>query len=102
MLVRQYLYRLKVPVEAKDAEERFTQIDAEAKKNNQKLTDMLGKMFLSEEDLRKELQGAVRWEKFLGQQASDKALHDLFDKNPTMFNGTQVQARHILLPNKGE
>lgn len=102
MLVDQYLYQLKIAVDPKEVEDRFNQIDAEAKKNNQKLTEMLAKMMLNEEDLRKELQGAVRWEKFLAQQATDKALQDLFDKNPTMFNGTQVQARHILLPNKGE
>ena len=100
-LVDQYLSQLKIPVEAKEIEERFVQIDAEAKKNKLSLKEMLGKMFLNEEDLRKELLDALRWEKFLAQQATEKALRELFEKNPAMFDGSQVQARHILVANKG-
>ena len=100
-LVDQYLSQLKIPVEAKEIEERFVQIDAEAKKNKLSLKEMLGKMFLNEEDLRKELLDALRWEKFLAQQATEKALRELFEKNPAMFDGSQVRARHILIVNKG-
>jgi parvulin-like peptidyl-prolyl isomerase len=97
VLVDQYLYQLKVEAPQKLVDERFAQIDAEAKKSQQNLKEMLAKMFLSEEDLRRELIGAVRWEKFLSRQADDKVLKDLFDKNPAMFNGSTVSARHILL-----
>jgi peptidyl-prolyl cis-trans isomerase C len=97
VLVDQYLYQLKIDAPQKLVDERFAQIDAEAKKSQQNLKEMLGKMFLSEDDLRRELIGAVRWEKFLTQQANDNVLKDLFDKNPAMFNGSTVSARHILL-----
>jgi parvulin-like peptidyl-prolyl isomerase len=101
MLVDQYLFQLKIEATPKEVDERYAQIDAEAKKNKQELKQMLGKMFLTEDDLRRELVGSVRWEKFLTQQATEKVLKELFDKNPAMFNGSQVSARHILLPNKG-
>ena len=97
VLVDQYLYQLKVDAPANLVDERFAQIDGEAKKSQQNLKEMLGKMFLTEDDLRRELIGAVRWEKFLSQQADDKVLRDMFDKNPAMFNGSTVSARHILL-----
>jgi parvulin-like peptidyl-prolyl isomerase len=101
MLVDQYLFQLKIEATPKEVDERYSQIDAEAKKNKQELKQMLGKMFLTEDDLRRELVGSVRWEKFLAQQATEKVLKELFDKNPAMFNGSQVSARHILLANKG-
>ena len=99
-LVDQYLSQLKIAVEPKEIDDRFAQIAAEAAKAKSTLKEMLGRMFLTEEDLRKELLNALRWEKFLAQQASDKVLRDMFDKNPTMFDGTMVSARHILIPNK--
>jgi peptidyl-prolyl cis-trans isomerase C len=98
VLVDQYLYQLKIDAPQKLVDERFAQIDAEAKKSQQDLKEMLGKMYLTEDDLRRELIGAVRWEKFLEQQANDKILRDLYDKNPAMFNGSTVTACHILRP----
>jgi parvulin-like peptidyl-prolyl isomerase len=101
MLVDQYLSQLKIQVDPKEIEARFAQIEAEAQKAKSTLKEMLGKMFLTEDDLRKELANTLRWEKFLTQQASDQALKDMFTKNPTMFDGTRVGARHILIEDKG-
>jgi parvulin-like peptidyl-prolyl isomerase len=97
ILVDQYLYQLKIDAPAKAVDDQFAMIDAEAQKSKQNLKEMLSKMYLTEEDLRRELIGAVRWQKFLAHQADDKVLRELFDKNPTMFNGSTVSARHILL-----
>lgn len=101
MLVDQYLSQLKIAVEPKEVEARFAQIEAEAQKSKSTLKEMLGKMYLTEEDVRKELVNSLRWEKFLSQQASEKVLREMFEKNPAMFNGTMVAARHILVPSKG-
>jgi parvulin-like peptidyl-prolyl isomerase len=97
VLVDQYLFQLKIEAPAKSVDDRFAQIDGEAQKSKQNLKEMLGKMYLTEDDLRRELIGAVRWEKFLAQQADDKILKEMFEKNPAMFNGSTVSARHILL-----
>jgi parvulin-like peptidyl-prolyl isomerase len=100
VLVDQYLSQLKIEVKAEEVAARFEQIAAEAKKSNNSLKDMLGKMFLTEDDLRKELLNSLRWEKFVAQQATEKVLREMFEKNTSMFDGTMVGARHILIPNK--
>src|SRR5262249_39155825 len=51
-----------------------------------------------EAELRRELGAALRWDKFVVQQGTDKVLREMFEANPAMFDGTLVQARHILLP----
>jgi peptidyl-prolyl cis-trans isomerase C len=101
VLVDQYLSQLKIQVDPKEVESRFATIEGEATKAKSSLKEMLGRMYLTEDDLRKELLNALRWEKFLLQQATDKVLRDMFDKNPSMFDGTTMAARHILIPNKG-
>lgn len=103
LLVDQYLTQLKIAVEAKDIEERVVQIKAEAKKSGMEFDMLLKRLFLSEEDLRRELTGALRWDKFVLQQGTDTVLRDLFDKNKNMFDGSQMEARHILIaPNESK
>lgn len=102
LLVDQYLTQLKIDVDAKDVEARFTQIQEEAKKSKQNFQDILRKLHLTEPDLKKELHAALRWDKFVLQQATDKVLLDYFQKNPAMFDGSQAQARHILVSAKDD
>ena len=58
LLVDQYLTQLKISVDAKDVEERVAQIQAEAKKSGMEFGMLLKRLFLTEEDLRRELTGA--------------------------------------------
>jgi peptidyl-prolyl cis-trans isomerase C len=97
LLVDQYLTQLKIPVDAKEVEERVSQIKAEAKKSDMEFDMLLKRLFLTEEDLRRELTGALRWDKFVMQQGSEKVLKEMFEKNKNMFDGSQMQARHILM-----
>jgi parvulin-like peptidyl-prolyl isomerase len=97
LLVDQYLTQLKIPVDAKEVEERVAQIQAEAKKSGMEFNMLLGRLFLTAEDLRRELTGALRWDKFVMQQGTDKVLREMFEKNKNMFDGSQMQARHILI-----
>jgi peptidyl-prolyl cis-trans isomerase C len=97
-VVDQYLTQLKIQVDAKEIEEHLQRIKDEAKKAGQEYSAMLKKLYLTEDDLRRELGGQIRWDKFVLHQATDKALRELFDKNVEMFNGARVRARHILVP----
>jgi parvulin-like peptidyl-prolyl isomerase len=97
MLVDQYLTQLKVPVDPKDLEERVGQIKAEAKKSGMEFETLLKRLYLSDVDLRRELMSALRWDKFVMQQGTDKVLLDMFEKNKNMFDGSQMQAKHILI-----
>jgi peptidyl-prolyl cis-trans isomerase C len=54
-------------------------------------------LMLTEAELRAQIEGQLRWEKYMNQQASDKALQDVFAANRKLFDGTMVRARHILL-----
>lgn len=101
-LIDQYLGQLKIQVEPKEIDERFAQIQDEAKKTNQDFADILKKLQLTEPELRKELHAALRWDKFVLQQGKDEVLRDYFQKNPAMFDGSQVHARHILIAAKDD
>jgi parvulin-like peptidyl-prolyl isomerase len=101
-LVDQYLTQLKIQVEPKEVEERFAQIQDEAKKSKQDVAEMLKRLHLTEADLRHELTAALRWDKFVLQQGTEKVLREYFAKNTVMFDGSQVHARHILIAAKDD
>jgi peptidyl-prolyl cis-trans isomerase C len=96
-IIDQYLAQLKIAVDQKDIDAHVQKIKDEAKKDNQDFTKMLSKLYLTEDDLRRELSSALRWDKFILQQGTDQVLKDVFAKNADMFNGSRVQARHILI-----
>jgi peptidyl-prolyl cis-trans isomerase C len=97
LIVDQYLVQLKVEPEAKEVDAKLSEIKEEATKNKQDFDDLLKKLHLTEPELRKELSAALRWDKFVHQQGTEKVLKDFYEKNTTMFDGSQVQARHILI-----
>jgi parvulin-like peptidyl-prolyl isomerase len=101
-VVDQYLAQLKIQVDAKELAERFAQIKEEARNSKQDFNEILEKLHLTEAELKQELYAALRWDKFVLQQATDKVLLDYFQKNPAMFDGSQVQARHILIAAKDD
>jgi peptidyl-prolyl cis-trans isomerase C len=97
-IVDQYLSQLKIPVAAKDVDDHVAKIKKEANDEKKDFKKLLEELFITEDELRTELTGALRWDKFVLQQGTEKALSDFFKANPRMFDGSQVQARHILLP----
>src|SRR5207247_6006565 len=96
-LVDQYLVALKVQVEKKDVDERIEQMKKEAADQKEDFEKLLKTLFLTMEELRFQITGAIRWENFVNKQATEKVLKDFFDKNQNMFDGSQVHARHILI-----
>src|SRR5262245_52310298 len=102
LLVDQYLSQLKISVSQQEIDERFKQIQDEAGKLGQDFQDILKKLHLTEAEMRKELHAALRWDTFVLQQAKEEVLRDYFQKNPAMFDGSQMQARHILVSAKDD
>lgn len=96
-LVDQYLERMKITVEPKDLQERFDTIKKELDKNKQSLGKLLEQLNMTEQEFNTHVSNDLRWEKFCLQQTTDANLKSLFDKNPEMFDGSQVRARHILI-----
>ena len=97
-IVDQYLLQLKIQVEAKEVDEHISKVKKEAEAEKQDFKELLKKLMIDEDELRTELTGALRWDKFVIQQGTDKVLKEMFDRSPEMFNGSQMHARHVLIP----
>jgi peptidyl-prolyl cis-trans isomerase C len=102
VLIDQYLGGQKIPVDPKEVEARVTDIQTEVKKHGQDYTKMLADLMLTEDELRAQIAADLRWEKYATAQGTDAALKDLFAKQPEMFDGSMVRARHILLTPAGD
>jgi peptidyl-prolyl cis-trans isomerase C len=98
MIVDQYLLQLKIPVDAKEVEEHILKVKKEAADEKKDFKKLLEELVINEDELRTELTGALRWDKFVLRQGTDKVLQDFFKNNLEMFNGSQMHARHILMP----
>ena len=96
-LIDQYLVQLQVNVEPKEVDAKVAQVREAVQKQGSTLEKTLQELMLTEAELRAQIVLQLRWEKFVNAQASDTALHELFDNNHEMFDGTVVRARHILL-----
>lgn len=97
-IVDQYLLALKVTVDTKEIDQQLNTFKEELKKHEQDYALMLRRMKLTEAELRVQIENQLRWEKFVGQQASEEKLHSLFKHMPEAFDGTTIRARHILIP----
>jgi peptidyl-prolyl cis-trans isomerase C len=94
----QYLEQLQVPVDPAVVDKRFKELQEDANKKDPKgFENLLKAMVLTEAELKVQLANELRFEKFVQQRATDKALRDLFDSNRAMFDGSMMRARHILL-----
>ncbi len=102
MIVDQYLLQiqtqLKIQVEPKEVDENVAKIKKEATDGGKDFDKMLKELMITEAEMRAELTSALRWDKFVLKQGPDAVLHDYFKKNIGMFNGSETQAKHILLP----
>lgn len=97
-IVDQYLLQLKIPVEPKEVDEHIEKAKKEAANEKQEFSKLLQKLMITEEELRSELTSALRWDKFILQQGTDKVLQEYFKGNIEMFNGSRMHAKHILIP----
>jgi peptidyl-prolyl cis-trans isomerase C len=97
-IVDQYLLQLKIQVDAKEVEEHILKVKKEAADEKKDFKKLLEELVINEDELRTELTGALRWDKFVLRQGTDKVLQDFFKNNLEMFNGSQMHARHILMP----
>ncbi len=96
-LIDQYLDQLKVAIDGKEVDAAMQQMKDECAKLKKSWEDVLKITFVTEPELRVQITNQLRWEKFVAQYATDKALKDYFEQNRAMFDGSQVRARHVLL-----
>ncbi len=97
VLVDQYLRQLSLAADPKEIEARIQKIRDEIKRDGQDFGKVMEKLHLTEAELRTQIAAELRWEQFTSQRANDAVLRDLLAKEPEMFDGSEVRARHILL-----
>jgi parvulin-like peptidyl-prolyl isomerase len=102
ILVDQYLAQMKIAIDDQTVASKVEEIKGEIKKQNIEWDRWLQMMKLTEPELRGHILSDLRWEKYVGTQANDKVLRDLFEANKDMFNGSMVRARHILMQPGGQ
>jgi parvulin-like peptidyl-prolyl isomerase len=94
----QHLIQLGVEVPKAEVDARLNEVKDEIKKKSGKtFEEALKKLALTEPELRDQLGALLRWEKYAASKATDQELKQLFDREPEIFDGTMVRARHILL-----
>lgn len=96
-LIDQHLTQLRIPVDAKEVDTKLTELKAEILKHNSTFDQVMKQFLLTEAELRSQIESQLRWDRFLSDQATEKVLREMFDHNKDMFDGSMVQARHILL-----
>ena len=70
-LIDQYLLALKVTVDPKEIDKRIEEIKKEAGKDFERF---LANLYMTEAELREQLTSALRWDKFVMDQSTDKVL----------------------------
>lgn len=100
ILVDQYLDQLKITAEPKEIDKAVDELKDEIKKDKKEYEKVLQDLFITEAELREQLGAELRWRKFLDKYGTDKVLSDFFNTNKSFFDGSQVRARHILVPAK--
>lgn len=96
-LIDQYLVEHKLEVTPQDVEKRLNDLREDIKKQGRPYEKVLQDLMLTEDELKSEITCDLRWEKYVNGLATEKALRELFEKNPDMFDGSTVRARHILM-----
>jgi peptidyl-prolyl cis-trans isomerase C len=102
MLIDQYLLQLNIPADAREVDKALEKVRADIHKSIEGKKGMTYEKILEDEmiteaDIKDQLASNLRWERYFTQQGTDKALHDFFDANKDIFDGSMVRARHILL-----
>ncbi len=95
-LLDQYVIQQGFTVSEEELESRLKEIKEELGKTGRDYASTLKALMISEEELKQQLAGTLRWEKFLEAKATDKRLIEFFVVRKDWFDGSQVRARHIL------
>ena len=102
MLIDQALAHWKVESDPKDVQKQLEDFKKTVLDAKQDYTKVLANLMLTEEELKEQIVGQLRWEKFVATQGPEDKLKAFFDQNTDMFDGTMVRARHILLMPKND
>ncbi|HEY2786101.1 MAG TPA: peptidyl-prolyl cis-trans isomerase [Fimbriiglobus sp.] len=98
-IVDQYLNALKITAEPAEVDKLIAELKDELKKATPPkdyATELQG-MMLTEAEFRAEVTAQMKWDKFVKQQTPDETLKKFFEQRPSLFDGSMVRCRHILM-----
>lgn len=103
-LIDQYLTLLKTEVQPAEVEKLIADLKTELAKAQppKDYAKELEGMMLTEPEFLQEVASQMRWDKFVKAQTTDENLKKLFDSSPSVFDGSLVRCRHILLNPQGD
>lgn len=97
LLIDQHLLQLQIAAPAEEVEARLRQIREEVKRSGQDYQKLLQELSLTETELKQQIAADLRWERYVQSQIPDAALQKFFQEHSDWFDGSTVQARHILV-----
>jgi parvulin-like peptidyl-prolyl isomerase len=97
LVVDQYLAQLYPDTSKEEIEKRLEQIRTEITKEGQTIEKVMQELMLTPDELRSQVAAEMRWEKYAGEQVTEKVVSDYFQNNKEVFDGSMVRARHILI-----
>jgi parvulin-like peptidyl-prolyl isomerase len=97
MVVDQYLAQLYPNAPQDEVEKRLEQVRKDISKEGQSFEKVMEELMITPEELRTQVAAEMRWERYAGEQMTEKVVRNYFENNKEMFDGTTVRARHILL-----
>ena len=92
-LIHAYVEAKNVPCDEKPLKELEGKLEAAAKEEKLSPAEFMAKVGVTKEKLRDK----VRVDKLVEQTTGEKQVADFMKGNPSFFNGTKVQASHILI-----
>jgi peptidyl-prolyl cis-trans isomerase C len=93
LLLDQHLRAAGCQVTEVEVDALIEKLREDARKSGPRFKLMLG----DEAELRKTVTAELRWAKYAEEKATDAELRKLFKENRDLFDGSRVQARHILI-----
>jgi peptidyl-prolyl cis-trans isomerase C len=97
VLIDEYLEQMKIEVDPREIDAQFAKVKKEIEATGKEFRSFLDELQISEPELRTQIFSALRWDKFVQQYATDKKVKDFFDGNKSLFDGTSMRARNILI-----
>jgi peptidyl-prolyl cis-trans isomerase C len=97
VLVDMYLDQWKITVDAREIDAQVQKVKDEITKSGNKLDQVFNELYLTEAELRTQVNATLRWEKFIKEQATDKTLREYYDTNKAIFDGSAIRVKHILI-----
>ncbi|MEX0794086.1 MAG: peptidylprolyl isomerase [Pirellulaceae bacterium] len=97
-LVEQFVREQGPEVPEEEIQQTLQRVEQQLTAEGMSLDQYLQMQGLKKEMFRDRIAGSLGWQKYTQQQAADDKLRAHYEQNKEAFDGTEVRARHLMLP----